>query len=182
MTSNTSNRLIFFVLALRIAWAHCKCWISPPLIQIPEISMFGRLNEFWEVLFNLHRHNRNVKMKAEAESRKVCIKLLNVIRCAKPRCASRLRVKVIWFITMTFVKPTWPHPKDIKIFHLCILLVGSLVHVLSFLSRTVLMGFARFSFLIITFYFLVFFVVSFGVSCFILKVLGVCPIVSPVSN
>lgn len=45
-----------------------------------------------------------------------------------------------------------------------------------------LMGFARFSFPIIAFYFLVFFVMGFGVSCFILKVLGIRPVVSPVSN
>lgn len=137
--------------------------------------------------------------------RKVCIKLSNVIRCVKSRCAFRLGLKVIWFNNLIFVKLTWPHPKDSKI--LCVsisvfflsvawymfyLFSAGLVwktttffHVLVFLNLFpvfVFLGFARFLFPIITFYFFVFFVVSFSVSCFILKVFGFCPGVWPVSN
>lgn len=122
MTSNISNRLIFFVLSLRIVWAHCKCWKKknfPPLIQILEIRMFGSLNEFWERCCLISTITTEMfERRCRQTGRKVCIKLSNVIRCAKLRCALTLGLKVIWFNNLIFVKLTWPHPKDSKI--LCV--------------------------------------------------------------
>lgn len=56
MTSNTSNRLIFFVLALRTVGAHCKCFLSLSNLdsRSQNVGQAGWI--LGEVWFNLRHH------------------------------------------------------------------------------------------------------------------------------